>query len=103
MQKALSLKPEYYDARRNIAELFALTGEREKAQENMAWVLRRNPADVDLRLMMAELLMEKGNFREALDHFKFVFRLRPDCDRARSGINAAGKALQDMRGSRRGG
>jgi Flp pilus assembly protein TadD len=76
--QALRLKPDYANARHNLAVLLVRAGKPREAIAEFTTVLQLEPTSVDARRGLAMALVSLGRFEEAAAPLAEALRLRPD-------------------------
>ena len=96
---ALKLRPEDGATRYNYAMTLGRLREFAAAQRELEVSLRTDPGLVDARLLLADLLVAKGQVKDGLPHYLEAVRLRPESGRAQLGLGTALAATGDVAGA----
>ena len=86
---ALSLRPDYLDARINLGIAYNAKGMYDQAIENFLVVLSRNPDDADAHNNLGIAYVSKGMFDEAITHYQIALRLWPGYAEAYNNLGVA--------------
>ena len=78
IEKALELRPDWYQAMIHYARIMRMQGNPYEAEIYLAGVLKKYPRVIDLRLNYARLLVENRQLDEALEQYKRIVAMRPD-------------------------
>jgi tetratricopeptide (TPR) repeat protein len=92
-QKALEIKPDYAEARCNLAGVYATRGQAEEAIAQYRMVLEVDPDNVKARNNLGMLLESKRQVNEAIAQYQAALKIQPDYFRARYNL---GNALFDL-------
>lgn len=95
---ALRLRPGDAATRFSYAMLLGRTSHYEEAQRELEASLRADAGFADAHEVLGDLLMAKGQTREAASHYRAAIRIRPD-SRAHLGLAEALAAAGDVRGA----
>ena len=74
-RKALEIKPDYADARNNLANALANCGQIDEAITHYRKALEIKPDAVETHVNLANALASRGMPDEALEHYKKAFAL----------------------------
>ncbi len=77
-QKAVEIKPNYLQARNNIACLLVDLGKIDDAIAQFRIVLEINPSDTDARNNLGKVLYRIGKYAEAVEQWRFAIQLNPN-------------------------
>lgn len=91
-QQGLSIDPEHEGCTNLRAMSLVKLGRRAEAGQTIDAALARNPDNATTHANMGWTLLEQGQPRQALEHFREALRLEPDSEWARHGIVEALKA-----------
>gem|GEM_PF-493895 len=78
LQEAISLQPNFYEARLNLAYAFHKTGDVAKAEEQAVWCLTVNNRDVAALRILASAARDQGHFEDAEKHLAAALGIEPD-------------------------
>ena len=76
-QRALSLDPEHFGAKVNLAKSLALRGRHGEAVQALNSVLDRQPEDTNARMVLASSLAALGQFDEAIQQYELAAATMP--------------------------
>jgi len=96
---ALRLHPEDATTRYSYAMALGRARRFDEAQSELESALRTNPEFADAHVLLADLLMAKGEPQVALAHYRDAVRIQPDLSRAELGWGAALLAMKDVTGA----
>ncbi len=88
-EKALRLRPNDAATRYNYAMQLGRGGHYDQAQHELETALRDDPEFSDAHQLLGELLLGKGQAKDAVPHFEAVVRSKPDAARAHLGMGSA--------------
>lgn len=71
---ALALSPEYTDIRLILGRLYALTGETQKAREQLLWVINKYPSNDDALNYLINIESAKNNYTQAIVYIDQALR-----------------------------
>jgi tetratricopeptide (TPR) repeat protein len=91
-EQGLALDPDHVQCTNLHAMALVKLGRKEEAGRTIDAALRRDPEDALSHANQGWTLLEKGDHRQALEHFREALRLEPGMDWARQGIVEALKA-----------
>jgi len=80
-QKSVELKPDYLDAKANIAKIYTFVGTKEyidKANKEIKEILQKKPDHVMAMLVAATLDAKAGNKQKAIEKLKSIIAKSPD-------------------------
>ena len=98
-EEALALRPSDAATRYNYAMLLGRARMYDAAQRELEECLRTDGEFREAHQVLGDLLMGKGQAREAAAHFREVLRMKPDSGRAQLGMGVALAALGDKKGA----
>ncbi len=99
-REALRLRPDYAEARNNLAVLLRARGERAEAGEHYREALRLRPDYPEAHYNYAILLEAEGGVAGAAEHYGEALRLRPDYADAHHGLANLLKARNEPAAAR---
>ncbi len=91
-ERGLELNPEDESCANLRARALTQLGRRDEAARTIAGALQRNPQNAFTHANQGWTLLDKGDYAQALEHFREALRLNPNMDWARQGVIEALKA-----------
>ena len=77
--------------------LLGRTNRYDEAQRELEAALRADPEFADAHLLLGDLLMAKGQARDAVPRYREAIRIKPESARAHLGLGSALAAVGDSR------
>jgi protein O-mannosyl-transferase len=77
-QKALEIKPDYFEVRKNLATIFLLAGRLDEAIVQYHKALELEPRDADSCYYLGNAHLQKRQIRQAIDYYQKTLAIRPD-------------------------
>lgn len=93
--RGIQLDPKRAESHYNLGIVYRKLGQYEKAVQAYLEATHLKPDMYDAHYNLANLLMELRRYAQAAHHYKLALEIKPDLEKARLGLQAAEKALQE--------
>jgi tetratricopeptide (TPR) repeat protein len=93
--RGIQLDPKRAESHYNLGIVYRKLGQYDKAVQAYLEATHLKPDMYDAHYNLANLLMELRRYAQAAHHYKLALEIKPDLEKARAGLQAAEKALQD--------
>jgi protein O-GlcNAc transferase len=101
-RRAVSLKPDYSEARNFLAVSLIEAGRLEEGIAELRRAIALRPSDAELRFNLGLALKKQGRAADAIAAWRIVLELKPDHAGARRGLQEAGAGATQVSQSKRG-
>ncbi|MCS7166030.1 MAG: tetratricopeptide repeat protein [Gemmatales bacterium] len=93
--RGIQLDPKRAESHYNLGIVYRKLGQFEKAVQAYLEATHLKPDFYDAHYNLANLLMELHRYAQAAHHYKLALEIKPDMEKARAGLEAAERALQE--------